>query len=60
MNYTISYVQNVIKCTSMKLFNPDFHRAGSKFVNVDIYYFHMKIAIICVWCFHAVLPHNAT
>ena len=25
MNYTISYVQNVIKCTAIKLFNPDIY-----------------------------------
>ena len=25
MNYTISYVQNVIKCTSIKLYNPDIY-----------------------------------
>ena len=25
MNYTISFVQNVIKCTSIKLYNPDIY-----------------------------------
>ena len=25
LNYTIRYVQNVIKCTSIKLYNPDIY-----------------------------------